>query len=83
MRDLLSFLPKFNTADPVIPAVLHRAKLAADQALMTVYVMKSSLKAIWSAPTAWAWRTAWKEWMNQAAESGIAPLMSFAKGLSG
>ncbi len=57
--------------------------LAANQALMTVYVMKSSLKAIWSAPTAWAWRKAWKEWMAQAAESGVVPLISFAKRLSG
>lgn len=57
--------------------------LAANQALLTVYVMKSSLKAIWSARTAWAWRTGWKEWMRQAAQSGIAPLISFAKRLSG
>jgi len=57
--------------------------LAANQALLTVYVMKSSLKAIWSARTAWAWRAGWKEWMSQAAQSGIAPLMSFAKRLSG
>lgn len=57
--------------------------LAANQALMTVYVMKSSLKAIWTAPTAWAWRKAWKEWLAQAAERGIAPPMKFAKSLSG
>ncbi|MBP4052115.1 transposase [Chromobacterium violaceum] len=43
--------------------------LAANQALMTVYVMKTSLKAIWSATTAWGWRKAWKDWLAQAAES--------------
>ena len=33
--------------------------LAANQSLMTVYVMKEQLKALWSVPTAWAWRRAW------------------------
>ncbi|MBV8649780.1 MAG: ISL3 family transposase [Paludibacterium sp.] len=56
--------------------------LAANQALMTVYVMKSSLKAIWSASSAWAWRRAWSDWMRQAKESGIEPLMRFAKRLA-
>lgn len=56
--------------------------LAANQTLMTVYVMKSGLKAIWSAPSAWAWRRAWNDWMRQAQESGIEPLMRFAKRLA-
>lgn len=56
--------------------------LAANQALMTVYVMKSGLKAIWSASSAWAWRRAWNDWMRQAQESGIEPLMRFAKRLA-
>jgi transposase len=59
-----------------------RELLAANQALMTVYVMKSSLKAIWSAPSAWDWRRAWNDWMRQARESGIEPLMRFAKRLA-
>ncbi len=37
--------------------------LAANQSLMTVYVMKAQLNALWSAPTAWAWRAAWTQWM--------------------
>ncbi len=56
--------------------------LAANRALMTVYVMKATLKAIWSASSAWAWRRAWNDWIRQARESGIEPLMRFAKRLA-
>ena len=52
--------------------------LEANQSLMTVYVMKEQLKALWNAPTAQAWRTAWKQWRRHAQESGIASLMHFA-----
>ena len=53
--------------------------LEANQSLMTVYVMKEQLKALWNAPTAWAWRAAWKQWLRHARESGIQALMHFAK----
>ena len=53
--------------------------LAANQPLMTAYVMKEQLKALWNAPTAWAWRTAWKQWLRHAQESGIPALIHFAK----
>ena len=53
--------------------------LAANQSLMTVYVMKEQLKALWSVPTAWAWRRAWTQWLRHARESGIPVLMHFAK----
>ena len=53
--------------------------LAANQSLMTVYVMKEQLKALWSVPTAWAWRRAWTQWLRHARESGIPALMHFAK----
>lgn len=56
--------------------------LAANQALMTVYIMKASLKALWSIQSPWAWRRAWKDWLAQARESGIDPLVRFAKRLS-
>ena len=56
--------------------------LAANQSLMTVYVMKEQLKALWTAPTAWAWRAAWNQWMAHARESEIPALMHFAKCLS-
>lgn len=53
--------------------------LQANQSLMTVYVMKAQLKALWNAPTAWAWRNAWKQWLRHARESGIPALMHFAR----
>ncbi len=53
--------------------------LAANQSLLAVYVMKEQLKALWSAPTAWAWRRAWMQWLRHARESGIPALMHFAK----
>lgn len=57
--------------------------LAANQSLMTVYVMKEQLKALWTAPTAWAWRKAWNQWMSHANESQIPALAQFARRLSG
>lgn len=57
--------------------------LAANASLMTVYVMKEQLKMLWTAPTAWTWRTAWKQWMAHAAQSGIPALIQFAKRLRG
>ena len=53
--------------------------LEANQWLMTVYVMKEQLKALWNAPTAWAWRRPWKQWLRHARESGIPALIHFAK----
>src|SRR5690606_33346101 len=40
--------------------------LAANQSLMTVYVMKDQLKTLWTATTAWSWRAAWKQWLRHA-----------------
>jgi len=57
--------------------------LAANQPLMTVYVMKAELKALWSSSTAWEWRKAWKQWMDHAKQSGIPSLMQFSKRLKG
>lgn len=55
--------------------------LAANQALTTVYIMKTSLKELWQANTAWQWRTAWRTWMKMAKDSEIEPLQKFAKKL--
>ena len=52
--------------------------LEANQSLMTAYVMKEQLKALWNVPTAWAWRRAWKQWLRHARESAIPALMHFA-----
>ncbi len=57
--------------------------LAANQSLMTVYVMKEQLKALWTAATAWQWRRAWTQWMSHARESQIPSLMHFARNLRG
>lgn len=56
--------------------------LEANQALMTAYVMKDTLKALWSYKReGWA-RKAWQNWLEMAQESGLAPLKRFAKLLS-
>jgi len=47
--------------------------LQPNQSLMAVYVMKEQLKALWNAPSARAWRSAWKQWLAHAPESGILP----------
>ncbi len=57
--------------------------LAANQSLMTVYVMKEQLKALWTASSAWQWRRAWTQWMSHAKESRIPALMQFARRLRG
>lgn len=52
--------------------------LAANQALMTVYVMKTALKDLWQPSGGWQWLRAWKGWLNMARDSGIEPLRKFA-----
>lgn len=56
--------------------------LAANQALMTVYVMKASLKELWQANSAWQWRKAWRTWLRMARSSEIEPLKKFANKLA-
>lgn len=53
--------------------------LEANQPLMVVYVMREQLKALWNAPTAWAWRSAWTQWLRHARQSGIPALVHFAR----
>lgn len=57
--------------------------LAANQALMTTYVMKASLKELWRPSSAWQWRRAWKSWLRMAYDSEIEPLRRFARRLKG
>ena len=52
--------------------------LAANQALMTVYLMKASLKELWQQHDAKTWRLAWRSWFAMVADSGIEPLRRFA-----
>lgn len=52
--------------------------LQANTALMTVYVLKQSLKSLWNAPSAWEWRRRWRQWHSHCQECGIACLQQFA-----
>ena len=52
--------------------------LAANQALMTVYVMKTALKELWQTSGGWQWLLAWRSWLKMARDSGIEPLRRFA-----
>jgi transposase len=55
--------------------------LAANQPLMTVYLLKQQLKDLWYAPDK---ETAWKRWQNWfrlAMESGLKPVEVFARRL--
>ena len=55
--------------------------LQANQPLMTAYVMKEELKALWTAPNAWEWRRRWRQWLEHALDSGIEALQRFAQQL--
>ena len=55
--------------------------LAANTSLMTVYVLKQSLKSLWTAPEPWEWRRRWKQWHAHCEESGIDCLQLFARRL--
>lgn len=52
--------------------------LAANQALMTVYIMKTALKELWQISGGWQWLFAWRNWHRMACDSGIEPLKKFA-----
>lgn len=55
--------------------------LQANASLMTVYIMKASLKELWNTHGGWAWRAAWRNWLAMARGSGIEPLVRFANRL--
>ena len=56
--------------------------LDANQSLMTVYVLKDALKALWGyIHEGWA-RKAWENWLEMAQSSGLKPLMEFARKLT-
>ena len=62
-------------------AVQLKELLAANQPLMTVYVLRDELKQLWFYRRAtWAHR-AWQHWCDQAHQSGIAALSTFAQRL--
>ncbi|WP_374063610.1 ISL3 family transposase [Cupriavidus sp. DF5525] len=55
--------------------------LAANKALMTVYVLKDDLKTLWAYRHPGYARRFWHDWYGRAMASGIAPLCLFAKRL--
>lgn len=53
--------------------------LAANKALLTVYLLKDDLKQLWHYRSrAWA-KKAWLSWQRRALRSGLAPLQHFAR----
>ncbi|WP_184430788.1 transposase, partial [Roseospira goensis] len=52
--------------------------LAANQSLMTVYVLRDELKGLWRLSSPEAARTAWNDWARKARDSAIPALMRFA-----
>jgi len=52
--------------------------LAANQTLMTVCVMKASLKELWQHGSARSWLASWRNWLAMARDSGIEALRKFA-----
>lgn len=59
-----------------------RELLAANTALMTVYVLKDDLKTLWSYRHPGYARQFWRGWRRRAMSSGIEPLKAFTRNLS-
>lgn len=57
--------------------------LAANAPLTTVYLLKAQLKELWYAPSESEAHRRWHEWLRLALESGLTPVTTFAKRLSG
>jgi transposase len=56
--------------------------LAANRPLMTVYLLKAHLKDLWYAPSEEQARDRWRHWYRMAYESGLEPLIAFARRLA-
>lgn len=66
---------------PAEQAVKLDELLAANHALLTVYLLKDELKRLWRYRHAgWA-RRAWLDWKQRALDSGLEPLKVFARRL--
>jgi transposase len=55
--------------------------LAANRNLMTVYVLKDDLKQLWKYRSPRAAYRFWLQWYERAEQSGLAPLVKFARNL--
>lgn len=56
--------------------------LAANKALLTVYVLKDDLKALWDYRHAGYAKRSWADWRRRAMSSRIEPLKTFARRLA-
>src|SRR5690554_432373 len=56
--------------------------LQANQPLMTAYLLKDQLKELWYAPSEAEARRRWREWLQLAMSSGLAPVHQFARRLT-
>ena len=56
--------------------------LAANRALLTVYLLKDELKALWRCRSEHVARQCWSEWLARAMQSGLPPLQTFARRLT-
>jgi transposase len=57
--------------------------LEANEKLGAVYVLKDDLKHLWDYKYPGAARRLWDQWYQRTVESGIQPLVKFAKALEG
>lgn len=55
--------------------------MGANQPLATVYVLKQQLKELWYSSSVWAAFKQWRQWWRVCEESGLKPLMDFARKL--
>lgn len=55
--------------------------LAVNQPLLTTYLLKEQLKALWYAPSARAAKRRWNHWFRMAMDSRLAPVIAFARKL--
>ncbi|MBK1876619.1 ISL3 family transposase [Pelagicoccus mobilis] len=55
--------------------------IAINQPLATVYVLKEQLKELWRCRNAWEAFKLWRQWWRSCRESGLKPLMDFARKL--
>src|SRR3546814_4501581 len=70
--------PRSTRTDTLFPYTTLFRSLEANKSLMAVYVMKDQLKALWNAPTAWAWRSAWTRSEEHTSELQSLMRISYA-----
>lgn len=64
---------------PAEQAVRLEELLAANKALLTVYLLKDDLKQLWKCRSETQALTAWRSWKRRAMRSGLQPLRHFAR----